>query len=344
MTIDVFCHIYPEQYLSELRKCDNLSFEDDQSTGVVAIINKVSNSFVGLFKKDSHFSRPELRLDHMQKYGVDMQILTIGLPGLEPAALGVTPEQTLRIAKVANDAMSDISEKFPDRFVGIAEIPVQLPSEALDEIDRALNTLGLKGIQIYTQMGGLSPDSKELVQIHDKINKFGVPILIHPTNPLPTEFRGYERDSLLYIVWGWPYETTLALSRIALSGLLDKFPNLKFVSHHLGGMIPYFAERITGIYEEFASATGFTKSSALMAQFRRMYHDTAVYGHLPALKCGYSVFGSEHIVYATDYPFGPDYGEWFMKTTAGAVNNLDVPEDEKEKIRELNARKIFKLS
>ncbi len=342
MTTDVFCHIYPEEYLRELReRCRSLSFEYDSASGVVAIRNKTTGSFVGLFKKDSHFTTPELRIEHMNRYGIDRQILTVALPGLEPSLSGASPEDSVHIAKVANDAVTKICERFPEKFIGAAEIPVQLPGEAVDEIDRAISQLGLKSVQLYTQMGGVTLDSPDLFPVYERICRYDVPILLHPTNPLG--LRKYERDFLLYIVWGWPYETTLALSRVALSGLLTKLPSLKFISHHLGGMLAFFAERNVGIYDEFVSATGFKTGSALIGQFKSMYHDTAVYGHLPALECGYSFFGPDHMLFATDYPFGPEYGLTFIRSTLDSIKKIRIPEDEKQKILELNAQKLFKL-
>jgi len=344
MSIDIFCHIYPNEYLDAVKKyCKNIVFEHDPATDNVVMINKTLNTWVGFFKKDSHCCIPELRIPHMEKYGVDMQVLTVALPSLEPTMLGAKREDTVKIARVVNDMMSKVQENHPDRFVGVAEVPVLDQGAMLDEAERAINDLGLKVIQLYSQMNGITPESPVLFPLYEKLSKYDVPVLIHPANPLPQEYRRYERDYLLYYVFGWPYETTLAFSRIALSALPERFPHLRFVSHHLGGMISFFAERIK-LYEQETVRPDGLPHKHYMSFFKTFYHDTAVFGHVPAVQCGYDFFGPDKIMLGTDYPFGPMYGEVFLRDTISSIKAIKAPEEDKQKILGLNARKFFKIS
>ena len=343
MAVDVFCHIYPEEYLKVLKEyCNNLVFEHDPTTVNVVIMNKVLNTWVGFFKKDSHCCIPELRIPHMQKYGVDVQVLTVALPSLEPTMLGAEHKDTVKIARVINDTMSKIQEKHPDKFLGIAEVPISVQGDMLDEAERAIVDLGLKGVQLYTQMNGMTPESPKLFPLYEKLSKYDVPVLIHPANPLPQEYRRYERDYLLYYIFGWPYETTLAFSRIAFSGVPEKFPKLRFVSHHLGGMISFFTERIK-LYEQESVREDGLPHKRYLSFFKSFYHDTAVFGHVPAVQCGYDYFGVEKMMLGTDYPFGPMYAEVILRDTISSVKPIKATEEDKQRILDSNARKFFKI-
>jgi predicted TIM-barrel fold metal-dependent hydrolase len=343
MIIDTFCHIYPAQYLEALGKfCPRLDLRYEAASNTLAIINKESGSWVGFLLKDSHFTDPIKRIGHMDEYGVDIQVRTVALPGLEPSALGATPEETVRLAKIVNESIAAVVERHSDRFIGVAELPVLAGGEAVDEMDRAVNELGLRAVELYTHMGGMTPDSPSLYPIYERASRWQIPILIHPTNPLLGEYRRYEREYLLHYLFGWPYETTLALSRIVFSGLLDRFPNLRLISHHLGGMLSFYMGRAQ-LYEQEALDNVSRLEKPVDAYYRMMYHDTAVYGHVPALRCGLDVFGPEHIVFATDYPFGPEHGLRFLKVTIESLRRMGLAEDDLMKIMGGNAQNLFRL-
>jgi predicted TIM-barrel fold metal-dependent hydrolase len=342
MTVDVFCHIYPNEYLKTVKEmCKSISFETDNNSDTVILFNKDLQTWTGFYKKDSHCVIPELRLKHMDQYGIDTQVLTIALPGLEPTLLGANAETTVKIAKISNDTMSNIVEKHRGRFLGVAEIPVLSGDEALDEADRALGGLGLSAIQLYTQMGGITLDSDKLFPLYDRISKYDVPILVHPSNPPPKEYRSYERDFLLYYIFGWPYETTLAFSRVVFSDLFLRFPKLKFISHHMGGMIAFHGGRIQ-LFEQEAVTEKKRTTEEYLKDFKAIYHDTAVLGNLPAVRCGYEFFGPKQLLFATDYPFGQEYGLVFLRDTLKSIKALALPKDEEELILERNARRLFK--
>jgi predicted TIM-barrel fold metal-dependent hydrolase len=343
LTVDVFCHIYPSEYLKAVRElCKSISFETDNSSQTVVLFNKDLHTWTGFYKKDSHCIIPELRLKHMDQYGIDTQVLTVALPGLEPTLLGANAETSMKIAKISNDSMSNITEKHRGRFLGVAEIPVLCGDEAIDEVDRALGELGLSAIQLYTQMGGLTLDSPKLFPLYEKISKYDVPILVHPTSPLPKEYRSYERDFLLYYIFGWPYETTLAFSRIVFSGVFVKFPKLKFISHHMGGMIAFQGGRIQ-LFEQEAVAEKKRTTEEYLREFKSIYHDTAVLGNVSAVRCGYEFFGANQLLFATDYPFGQEYGLVFLRDTLNSIKALGLSSDEADMILERNARRLFKM-
>ena len=137
------------------------------------------------------------------------------------------------------------------------------------------------------------------------------------------------------------------MTRIVFSGVFDKFPNLKIITHHCGGMVPYFEKRIEETYNQAAAiygkrhAQGLTKSP--IDYFKKFYSDTAIYGSTPGLLCGYDFFGADHIVFATDFPFDSEFGDKHNRLTIQSIEQMDISDSEKKKIFEDNARKLLRL-
>ncbi|MEM4375077.1 MAG: amidohydrolase family protein [Nitrososphaerota archaeon] len=341
--IDIFCHIFPAGFMQELKKrCPHLSFRQAGAGSALNIFNDQSGYWVAYVIPDSAFDTPEKRIEDMDRYGVDIQVLSASLPGAEPSSLSATPEDLIKIARFVNDAIAGVVSRYPDRFLGVAEIPATEEESALEEFDRAVNELGMKAVQLYTQMGGMPIDNERFYPLFERAVKYDLPILLHPSNPPPAQSRSYEKDYSLMLLFGWPYETTLALSRLVISGVLEKFPRLKIVSHHMGGMIAYFGGRLQ-IYENLAAMRGVKYPKPLLEYFKAFYADTVLGGHLPAAKCGYEVFGPDHIVFATDYPFGPEIGRAFIRQAINIVRELNIPEEEQSKIFHKNARELLNI-
>ena len=159
----------------------------------------------------------------------------------------------------------------------------------------------------------------------------------------------------ILFIFGWPYDPSLAISRLGFSGVLEKYPNLKLIVHHLGGMIPYFGERLRGFIDdplktkppsanrEKDSSEGVGLKRHPVQYFKEMYADTVVNGSLGALECAYRFYGPDHIVFATDYPFGPEKGERWVAETLKSVADMQIPKDEKEMILDTNARKMLRM-
>ena len=207
--IDIFCHIFPAGFLKELqRRCPNLSFKHAGTGSALNIINNQSGYWVAYVIPDSAFDTPEKRLEDMDRHGIDIQVLSASLPGAEPSSLSTSPEDVVELARFVNDSIANVVNKYPERFIGVAEIPVTSETDALEEFDRAVNELGMRGVQLYTQMGGLPIDNEKFHPLFERAVKYDVPILLHPSNPPPAQSRGYEQDYSLMLLFGWPYETS----------------------------------------------------------------------------------------------------------------------------------------
>lgn len=333
LVIDIFSHIYPNKFFKDYVK-SQLSFTPFVDAGYTS--------------EGDRFLDIEYRIRVLKKFGIDTAVVTLA----QPSIWSHVPEKDmLRLIREGNDGMAQIAQKYPENLVSVATIPL-FTEEGLDELDRSIKDLGLKGLEIFSNYGGKPIDSPEMLPFYERMAKYDLPIWVHPVT-WPHYDWAYDYD--LVKIFGWPYDTTLAISRLVFSGVLAKYPNLKFIVHHLGGMIPYFGERLRGFIDDpmktkppTAKRERDSSESAGLDQhpvsyFKKMYADTVVNGSLGALECAYRFYGPEQIVFATDYPFGPEKGERWVTETLKSVGDMQIPEEEKEMILDLNARKMLKL-
>lgn len=274
----------------------------------------------------------EARLRVMDKYGVDIHALSPTTPIL----IGLNPEDAAKVCRMSNEDNYAFCKACPERFVNICMMSLLDVDSAIIELKRALNELDCRGVTISSNQNGKGLDSEEYFPFYEKIAENELPLLIHPTNwesyPLVNSKEGFS----LMSVFGWPFDTTQAVWRLIFGGVLDRFPSLKIVMHHLGAMFPFFAGRVK-------PAGPITKN--LLRPFNEywnnIYGDTAVSQNSAALPCGYAFFGADRMVYASDYPFGPERGEAYIRDHISAVRALEIPEEEQEKILGQNAKNLL---
>ena len=298
-----------------------------------------------------HFDRPALydmqeRFRILDKYDGILQVITVGLPGAGNLA---DKTKSLEIAKVANDAMAELVLKYPDRFVAaIACVPLDDMESSLQEVDRAINDLKCRGLEITTPMNDKPLDSPEFMPLYEKMQGYNLPIYIHPSRLVTqADYKNEDKSKyFIYSLWGWIYETTVAMTRLVCSGVLEKYPDLKFVTHHCGAMVPYFEERIIGFYDLFQLRAGLELplSRAPIEYFRKFYLDTALYGNTSALMCGYNFCGPDQMLFAADMPLGDSQmGYRNYRQTINAIEQMDIGDDARKKIFEDNIRNLLRL-
>ena len=329
MIIDVFNHIYPRAYLSRWASLKTLPAD------VFIPPFKISEN---LESEWSHFSSGEARVGHMDQFGIDLQLLTLATPAYDI----VTAEEGGDLARIANDGIAEIVSKYPKRFQGVATLPMRTPDVALREMDRTIGTLGFKAIQIYSNVDGKPVDLPEFVPIYQRAAELDIPILIHPRN---WRTHDWVDEYSLKLLFGWPFDTTLAMARFVYSGILERFPGLKIIGHHAGAMVPFFSERIRSVDPQIRDQEGkkpLPKSG--VEYFKKFYGDTAVSGSTPALETAAAFFGAEHIVFSSDYPFGPERGMYAIRSAINAVERMRISDQEKDLIFSGNAKRIFKLT
>jgi aminocarboxymuconate-semialdehyde decarboxylase len=244
--------------------------------------------------------------------------------------------------------MADMVRRHPSRFPAfIAALPLHDVDSAMEELNRAIQTLGARGIQIFTHVNGHPLDEPQFQPLFTAMAAYDLPIWLHPARTSSMTDYPSEKQSRFEMWWcyGWPYETSVAMSRLVLSGIFDRHPKLKIITHHLGGMIPYFDKRIEegmvllGTRTQTEDYSGILPSlkRPLMDYFHMFYADTALFGASRGLACGLDFFGAGNVVFATDAPFAP------VASTRDGVAHLNLEKTQLEAIHHHNAEKLINM-
>lgn len=327
MIVDIYTHIMPPAFLKSMETLGG-------SSGLVKRMNAIQE----LHNLDARFRA-------MDAFGDYRQIISLPNPPLEVVT---TPEQGRDLARLANDAMAEMVARHPDRLPGfVAALPFHDVESAATEMKRAVETLGARGIQIYTNVKGLPLDDPQFEPIFAAMEKYDLPIWLHPARTAAMPDYGSEKLSRLEMWWcfGWPYETSVAMSRLVLGGVFDHHPKLKIITHHMGGMIPYFDKRIEDGLSLLGTRTQTEDYSGIIPALKRplidyfhmFYADTALFGASRGLECGLDFFGADHVVFASDAPLGP------LATTCDGVTGLELEKAQLEAVQHGNAEKLLKM-
>lgn len=287
-------------------------------------------------------------LDQFPEY---VQVLSLALPPIEAVApVGKSAE----LARIANEELAALMSRYPDRFAGaVAGLPLNDVPAAVREIEYAVKRLGLCGVQLFTHVNGTPLDAPALQPVFEAISALDVPIWLHPARGAAPPDYPHEEKSLYEIwhVFGWPFDTTIAMTRLIFGGVFDRFPGLKIITHHLGGTVPFLESRIKNAYDQFGVRTADEDYGALLQRLRKHPHeyyrmffaDTALYGSPPALECGVAFFGSEHVLFGSDMPFDAEGGSRYIRQTLRAIEEMTATPQEKERLLRGNAVRLLRL-
>jgi predicted TIM-barrel fold metal-dependent hydrolase len=337
MKIDIFPHIFPRAYF-------------DRMVEVIAnpaAIRRWTNIPV-LYDL-------EARLRMMEQWPDYQQILTLSMPAVEFVA---PAEKSPELARLANDGMAEICARHPKQFPGwVASLPMNNVKASLAEMERAIEKLGARGIQIFTNVNGRPLDEPEFAPIFEALHDYDLPIWMHPTRPASHPDYPTESKSKYDIWWlfGWPYETSAAMARMVFSGFFDRWPNLKIITHHLGAMVPYLEARVglgldqlgkrEGAEPHYAQLVADMKAKGRrpVDYFRMFYGDTAINGSASGTRCGIDFFGHEHVLFGTDCPFDPEGGPLFIRDIIKMLDGLGLGPAERELIYSGNAKRLLRI-
>ena len=332
--IDIFNHLFPKNFFDKMIEVAPNQKDIGKRVRTIPVVVDLEKRF--------------RVMDQFEDY---VQVICLPNPPLE--ILG-SPEVTCELARIANDGQAEYVAKYPDRFPGfIASLSLSDPDAALTELERAIKDLKAVGVQFFTNVKGAPLDRPEFEPLFAKMADFDLPIWIHPARA--ANFPDYltEKKSKYEIWWtfGWPYETSVAMSRIVFAGYFDKYPNLKIITHHLGGMIPYFEGRVGPGWDQLGSRTSDEDYTVLLKQlkkrpldyFKMFYADSAVFGSVAATNCGLAFFGADNVLFASDSPFDPEKGPGYIRETIKVINELPISDTDRQKIFEGNARRLLKL-
>ena len=254
-------------------------------------------------------------------------------------------------AKLINDGLADIVEKNRAHFPGwVAQVALSTPDAGAAEAARAIK-MGALGVQIYTNIAGRPLDDPAFEPFFETMNKLGKPVWMHPARA--ANFPDYlsEQKSKYEIWWtfGWSYETATAMARLVFSKIMDKYPNLKIITHHFGGIVPMLEGRIGPGWDQLGARTSDEDLHALLGQLKKrpleyfkhsFYCDTAVFGGEPATRAGLAFYDPDKIVFASDCPFDPEKGTMYIRETLRILEGIDMPKAEKDMIWHGNLERI----
>ncbi|MFC1894289.1 amidohydrolase family protein [Chloroflexota bacterium] len=332
MKIDVFTHILPSKF-------KDILFNNTTGDASLKALKERVLTVPTLFDLDERF-----RI--MDKYPDLAHVLT-PLPMAAVDEIATDPKGALDLAQRVNDEMAELVYKYPDRFLAATAIlPMNDMDAALKELDRAVNDLKLRGVEVQIPTSGKPVDHPEFMPLYEKMCQYNLPIWWHPRGrrpDIPDYANETESKYFVWHLWGLPWETTVSMTRLVFSGVLEKYPKLKIITHHCGAMVPYFAQRIVNHYNEGEMRDKWNFKQGLTEEpieyFRRFYNDTAIVGNTPALMCAYAFFGADHLLFGTDLPFDPQLGDYCTRKTIEAIEQMAIPDSDKRKIFEDNARR-----
>ena len=334
MKIDIFNHVMPVRYLEMMK-------QHAKDQGIIKRMTSIRMLW-----------DIEARVQMLEQWPDLQQVLTLSVPA--PELVG-GPDLSPELARIANDDMAAMVAKWPKKFPAfVASLPMNNVPAALEEMDRAIEKLGARGIQICTNVNGRPLDEPEFFPVFERVtNKHDLPIFMHPVRPATRADYANEPKSK-YEIWqvlGWPYETSVAMARMVFSGLLERLPELRLITHHCGGMLPYFSGRAETLWAQLGSRSVDGAEAEVLKRlskppieyFKMFYGDTVLGGSSSALRCGLDFFGADHVVFASDCPFDPEEGPMFIREGIRSIEDLDLNADDARKLYFGNASKLLGL-
>ena len=312
--IDGFAHALPEKFLDEMAKIHPTDELMD-------------------LRDATHMWDIEHRHSDMDEFGIDKQCIMLSRSTIWQ---GMDPENALPLVKLANNTMAELADR-SDRLIPVATIPMA-GEEFVDEFERCIDNLGMAGAQIFSNVEGRPIDGEEFHGLYDAATGLDAPLWIHPQLHEWYDWADeYGNDK----IFGWLFDTSLALARLVFSGTMQKFPDLTIIPHHMGGMIPFFHKRIETFVEAYSHLDYADLDEPVTEYFRRFHPDTGVNGSISALDAGLDFFGTDQVVFGTDYPFGPNQGRTWMRDTVQSVEDLDVSDTDREQILHGNIESLI---
>ena len=311
MRIDVHAHLWSERYLDLLVQLGNRRTAVHRGLGAGATDDELRKRF-----------------DLMDAAGIQMQILSV-----TPASPHFEQQvDAVKAARLANDEYAAITRRFPDRFRAFAALPLPHTEAALAELRRALDELGMVGAAVTTSVLGRPLSDPAFHPLYAELNRRKSALYIHPAgcgvdSPLINEHQ---------MVWsvGAPIEDTVAIMHLVIAGIPSRYPDMKIIASHLGGLLPMVVKRVDDHMAFEASDMPEKPSLA----FRRLWYDTVGHNHVPALRAAAEALGADRLLIGTDFPY--QAGELFL-AAVDYVRRAGLSEADVRAILEGNAARLF---
>jgi aminocarboxymuconate-semialdehyde decarboxylase len=314
--IDLHAHIYPKAYL------DAVSGLRERDAAFARRTPMVPGAL-----GDARFWSVERRLADLERVGVDVQVLSLSIPN------AYLPDEGASVAlcQMANDMFLEMARAHPTRFRVFPSVPLHLPDAALRELARVGDAPEVVGVVLGANANGLPLNHPEFLPFYAELERRGLPLFIHPMCPPGIEAM---QEFSLAPMAGFLFDSTLAALRLVFAGVFERHPRLTLIMPHLGAFVPYMLGRVEHVYEASAPLQAGLPAPPI-DYFRRFYYDT-VSQSVPALRMACELFGPDHIVFGTDFPFWDN-----VDRLARDVEALGLPPEAQEAIFSGNARRVL---
>lgn len=323
--VDFHNHYYPPEYVDALKS----------STSVVKVTYDDHGNPCVHYPGDYNILVPghrdiDYRRGVLEQHGVTTQVLSFTTPGVhvEPPATAVL------MARQINDAFARVVRTSRGRFSALATLPLNDPAASVAELDRAMTELGLPGAMVFSNVNHVALADERFAPLWKKADELRAVIYIHPTDPAGVEAM---LDYWLMPLVGFLMDTTLAAAKLVFSGVVERHPNIRWVLTHMGGAVPYLAERFDRGYRAFAECRQhITKPPS--EYLKRFYYDTVNFNP-DAVRFAIAFAGAEHILAGSDYPHQIGSIPLMLET----IERLDVAASVKRGILGENAAALLRL-
>jgi aminocarboxymuconate-semialdehyde decarboxylase len=323
--IDFHNHFYPPAYLEALRS---------GSSAVQVSIDEDGNPRI-YYPGDYNIAVPghrdiDYREQVLQEAGVDTQVLTLTTPGTHVEK----PETAVRFAALVNEAFANVICSKPGRFSALATLPLNHPAASAKELQRACRDLGMRGAMLFSNVNGIGLDDSRFWPLYETANELDAVLYIHPTHPVGVEAM---TDYWLMPLVGFLCDTTLAAAKIVFSGVAERFPRIRWVLCHLGGAIPYLAERLDRGFQAFSECRA-NVSRPPSEYLKGFYYDTVNFDRR-AVELAIAFAGAGRILAGSDYPHQIGSIPKMLET----LRALNVSDEDREGISGGNAAQLLGL-
>jgi aminocarboxymuconate-semialdehyde decarboxylase len=326
MIIDFHNHYYPPEYIAALRAGDSAVRVTDDAAGNPCIHYPGDYNVAVRGHRDIAY-----RQEVLDREGVTMQVISLTTPGTHVE----TPAIAARLAAITNDAFARIHAERPTRFVPLATLPLCDPQASVAEFVRATGSLKMPGAMLFSNVNGTGLDDPRFWPIYEVANDRNAVLMIHPTFPLGVEAM---REYWLMPLNGFLFDTTLAASKLVFSGVVKRYPRIKWVLGHLGGTIPYLAERLDRGWRAFKECRVHIDEPPTAYLKRHFYYDTVNFAAGP-LMLAIDFAGADHVLAGSDHPH--QIGS--IPLMLEAVRALPIPDAQRDGILGGNAERILRM-
>jgi aminocarboxymuconate-semialdehyde decarboxylase len=271
------------------------------------------------------------RQDVLESHGVTMQVVTLTTPGTHVE----TPATAARLASMVNDEFKEAMETRGRRFTSLATLPLNDPAASVTEFRRATCELGMRGAMLFSNINGVALSDQCFWPIYEAANDVDAVLYIHPAHPVNVDMM---QEYWLMPLVGFLFDTTLAAASIVFSGVAARYPRIRWALCHLGGAIPYLAERLDRGFDAFRECRAHIDRPP-STYLRNFYYDTVNFNQ-GALELAIEFAGADHVLAGSDYPH--QIGS--IPSMLDAIGNLPITEEEREAIRWQNAARLLGVS